>query len=106
MFVSRKTGALRYRSGLAVHHRSRQSTCHSEDSMKAALFERPHVFNVVRRDIRRLAPGEVLVRVDACGICGTDIHIVEGTSRSTPPVVLGHEYAGIVEDHGTVSDIA
>jgi 2-desacetyl-2-hydroxyethyl bacteriochlorophyllide A dehydrogenase len=74
--------------------------------MKAALFERPHVFNVVRRDIRRLAPNEVLVRVDACGICGTDIHIVEGTSRSTPPVVLGHEYSGIVEDHGTVSDIA
>src|SRR5512140_2214941 len=74
--------------------------------MKAALFERPHVFNVVRRDIRRLEPGEVLVRVDACGICGTDIHIVEGTSRSTPPVVLGHEYSGIVEDHGTVSDVA
>ncbi len=73
--------------------------------MKAALFERPHQLNIVRRDIRRLAPNEVLVRVGACGICGTDIHIVEGTSRSTPPVVLGHEYAGIVEDHGMVDDV-
>jgi 2-desacetyl-2-hydroxyethyl bacteriochlorophyllide A dehydrogenase len=74
--------------------------------MKAALFERPGVFNVVQRDLRRLRDGEVLVRVEACGICGTDLHIVEGTSRSTPPVVLGHEYAGIVEDPGDVVGIA
>jgi threonine dehydrogenase-like Zn-dependent dehydrogenase len=31
-------------------------------------------------------------------VCGTDVHILEGTSRSSPPVVLGHEYAGTVED--------
>lgn len=73
--------------------------------MKAALFEKPGVFNVVQRDLRRLRDGEVLVRVEACGICGTDLHIVEGTSRSTPPVVLGHEYAGIVEDPGSVVGI-
>ncbi len=74
--------------------------------MKAALFERPRVFNVVKRDLRRLDENEVLVRVEACGICGTDIHIVEGTSRSTPPVVLGHEYSGTVEDPGRVSTVA
>jgi len=38
--------------------------------------------------------------VEACGICGTDLHIVEGSSRSTPPVVLGHEYAGSIVDMG------
>jgi 2-desacetyl-2-hydroxyethyl bacteriochlorophyllide A dehydrogenase len=74
--------------------------------MKAALFERPGVLRVVKRDIRRLAEGEVLVRVEACGICGTDLHIVEGTSRSTPPVVLGHEFSGVVEDPGTARGIA
>ena len=74
--------------------------------MKAALFERPGVFRVVKRDIRRLGDGEVLLHVEACGICGTDLHIVEGTSRSTPPVVLGHEYSGVVEDPGTVRGIA
>lgn len=45
-----------------------------------------------------------MVKVDACGVCGTDLHIVEGTSRSTPPVVLGHEYAGVVSD--TSPDVA
>jgi len=73
--------------------------------MKAALFEKPGVFNVVNRNLRRLQDGEVLVRVEACGICGTDLHIVDGTSRSTPPVVPGHEYSGIVEDPGNVQGI-
>jgi L-iditol 2-dehydrogenase len=73
--------------------------------MKAVLFEKPGLFRVVQKDLRRLREGEVLVRVHACGICGTDLHIVEGTSRSTPPVVLGHEYAGVVEDAGDVSGI-
>jgi 2-desacetyl-2-hydroxyethyl bacteriochlorophyllide A dehydrogenase len=73
--------------------------------MRAALFEGPGVFNVVKRDLRSLRESEVLVRVEACGICGTDLHIVEGTSRSAPPVVLGHEYCGIVEDPGKVTGI-
>jgi 2-desacetyl-2-hydroxyethyl bacteriochlorophyllide A dehydrogenase len=68
--------------------------------MKAALFERPGSLNVVERPLRRLGHGEVLVQVDACGICGTDVHIVEGKSRSKPPVVLGHEYAGTIVDLG------
>ncbi len=66
--------------------------------MKAALFEKPHVLNLIAKNLRPLGSGEALVRVQACGVCGTDVHIVEGTSRSTPPVVLGHEYAGVVED--------
>jgi 2-desacetyl-2-hydroxyethyl bacteriochlorophyllide A dehydrogenase len=73
--------------------------------MKAALFEKPHALSVVDRPLRALTSDEILVRVDACGVCGTDVHIVEGNSRSTPPVVLGHEYAGVVADpgmHGTV----
>ena len=68
--------------------------------MRAALFERRGVLNVVARPLRALESNEVLVKVDACGVCGTDVHIVEGTSRSTPPVVLGHEYAGTIADSG------
>lgn len=75
--------------------------------MKVAQFERPHVLNVITKPLRTLSEGEVLVQVQACGVCGTDVHIVEGTSRSTPPVVLGHEYAGIVTDVAKgVSNIA
>lgn len=46
---------------------------------------------------------QVLVKNKACGICGTDVHIYEGgkgASEVNPPVVLGHEYAGIVEAVG------
>jgi L-iditol 2-dehydrogenase len=42
------------------------------------------------------APGEVLIRVEACGICGTDRHLLHGTFPSKPPLTLGHEFAGIV----------
>lgn len=57
------------------------------------------------RDIPDLVPedGEVLIRVAACGICGTDVHIYHGDKGSTevyPPVILGHELSGIVEKVG------
>ncbi len=68
--------------------------------MKAVLFEKPHHLNVVQKQLRGLKNNEVMLLVTACGVCGTDLHIVEGSSRSTPPVVLGHEYAGIIEDIG------
>lgn len=69
--------------------------------MKAALFEKPNRLTLVQRDLRPLALNEVLIRVMSCGVCGTDVHIIKGESRSTPPVVLGHEYSGIVEETGS-----
>ena len=66
--------------------------------MRVAQFERPHALKIIDKPLRALNDGEVLVKVEACGVCGTDVHIVDGTSRSTPPVVLGHEYAGTVAD--------
>lgn len=50
-----------------------------------------------------LGPKEVLVNNKACGICGTDVHIYHGEKGSaevTPPVVLGHEFAGVVVEVG------
>lgn len=44
--------------------------------------------------------GWLVIEVAACGICGTDLHILAGTHRSFPPVVLGHEYAGTVVELG------
>jgi propanol-preferring alcohol dehydrogenase len=49
----------------------------------------------------RLKPGEVLLRVRACGVCRTDLHVVEGelaTRRS--PVIPGHQVVGVVEQIG------
>lgn len=45
--------------------------------------------------------GDVLVRVKACGICGSDVHGYDGSSgRRIPPLVMGHEAAGVVERVG------
>ena len=47
-------------------------------------------------------PNEVLVRVKSCGICGSDIHGYDGsTGRRRPPVIMGHEASGIIEQIGT-----
>jgi L-iditol 2-dehydrogenase len=46
-------------------------------------------------------PGEVLIRVEACGVCGSDVHGYDGsTGRRIPPLVMGHEAAGVVADVG------
>ena len=46
-------------------------------------------------------PGEVLVRIRAAGVCGTDLHILDGMIKPDPyPMTLGHEAAGVVEDAG------
>src|SRR3569833_4132666 len=54
-------------------------------------------------DLPRPTPGdnEVLVRVAACGICGSDVHGYDGSSgRRIPPLVMGHEASGLVEAVG------
>lgn len=44
-----------------------------------------------------LADGEALIKIEAAGICGSDRHILHGTYPADYPVVLGHEFSGIVE---------
>lgn len=46
---------------------------------------------------------DVLIKVKACGICGTDVHIYEGdkgAAEVTPPTILGHEFSGVVAEVG------
>jgi 2-desacetyl-2-hydroxyethyl bacteriochlorophyllide A dehydrogenase len=54
------------------------------------------------REVPRPAPGpgEVVVQVAACGICGTDKHIYQGSFLSHYPLTPGHEFSGIVADAG------
>src|SRR5262245_37747928 len=48
-----------------------------------------------------VGPEDVLVRVRACGICGSDVHGFDGsTGRRIPPLVMGHESSGVVEEIG------
>ena len=47
-------------------------------------------------------PDEVLVAVKACGICGSDVHGMDGsTGRRRPPIIMGHEAAGVISKVGS-----
>lgn len=71
----------------------------------AALLEHPGAVEVVDDiEINAPRPGEVLVRVSHCGVCHSDLSVVDGSFPSALPVVLGHEAAGVVEAIG--ADVA
>jgi L-iditol 2-dehydrogenase len=64
--------------------------------MLATRLFAPHDIRTVEVPLPDPAPGEVLVRVEAAGICGTDRHLYLGEFPSAPPLTLGHEFSGIV----------
>ncbi|RFC43834.1 MAG: L-iditol 2-dehydrogenase [Verrucomicrobia bacterium] len=65
--------------------------------MKALTLTAPSQFTFGDVPEPELAPNEVLVAVRACGICGSDIHGMDGSSgRRIPPIIMGHEAAGVI----------
>lgn len=63
--------------------------------MQALVLTAPNSFELRDVPTPMPAPGEVLVRVRACGICGSDVHGIDGsTGRRRPPIIMGHEAAG------------
>lgn len=75
--------------------------------MKALLLSEYNRLDVVDVPMPRPSAGEVLIQVKACGICGSDVHGYDGSSgRRIPPLVMGHEAAGVVAAVGTgVNDL-
>jgi L-iditol 2-dehydrogenase len=69
--------------------------------MKALLLSQYRHLDLTELATPQPQPGEVLLRVAACGICGSDVHGYDGSSgRRIPPIVMGHEAAGIVAEIG------
>ncbi len=69
--------------------------------MKALVLEEYRHLVVEDFPVPTLESGEVLVRVRACGICGSDVHGMDGSSgRRIPPIVMGHEAAGEIAEVG------
>ncbi|MCC6314418.1 MAG: zinc-dependent alcohol dehydrogenase family protein [Thermomicrobiales bacterium] len=64
--------------------------------MRAAVFCEPGIVKVEDRVAPVAGPGEVLLEVNACGVCGTDRHVYEGSYPARFPVIPGHEFAGTV----------
>jgi L-iditol 2-dehydrogenase len=76
-------------------------TAKEASAMKALVLR--EYGKLVYEDVPRpeLAPDEVLVKVEACGICGSDVHGLDGsTGRRQPPLIMGHEASGVVAEAG------
>jgi 2-desacetyl-2-hydroxyethyl bacteriochlorophyllide A dehydrogenase len=70
--------------------------------MKALVLEEYN--KLVYKDVRNpeILGNEVLVKVKACGICGSDVHGIDGsTGRRIPPMIMGHEASGVIVETGT-----
>ena len=70
--------------------------------MKALELIAASTFDLVEMPTPEPGPDDLLVAVRACGICGSDIHGMDGSSgRRIPPLVMGHEASGVVEGWGS-----
>jgi L-iditol 2-dehydrogenase len=70
--------------------------------MKALILSSYRNLEMAELPEPEVGADEVLVRVAACGICGSDVHGYDGSSgRRIPPLVMGHEAAGVVEAVGS-----
>ncbi|CAO3687259.1 unnamed protein product [Rhizopus stolonifer] len=67
--------------------------------MVVASWQKTGSVELISKSIPNLKPGEILIKVAASGICGTDLHICKGeTPHAIEKVVIGHEFSGYVEE--------
>ncbi|HEX3963586.1 MAG TPA: zinc-dependent alcohol dehydrogenase family protein [Trebonia sp.] len=65
--------------------------------MRAIVLDQPGSFRVAELPDPAPGPGQIVVKVECCGVCGTDLHIMDGEFPPTPyPITPGHEFAGTV----------
>ena len=66
------------------------------------MLTEPRKLEIQDSPIPEYGEDEVLIRVKACGICGSDVHGYDGSSgRRIPPLIMGHEAAGVIESCGS-----
>ncbi len=70
--------------------------------MRAAVYHAPGDIRIEEREARAPGPGEVLVEMRACGVCGSDL--MDWYQGPRAPIVLGHEPVGVVVETGPVLD--
>ncbi len=69
--------------------------------MKGILINEPGNYEIKELEIPKLtSPGDVLVKVEGCGLCGTDIHLYKGLGFAKYPVIPGHEFIGKIVKMG------
>src|SRR5512147_2855116 len=72
------------------------------ERMKALVKTRKGPGFVELREVPKpvIGAGEVLIEIKACGICGTDVHVLRDEFPYWPPVILGHEFSGQIVEVG------
>ncbi|MDR7238094.1 zinc-dependent alcohol dehydrogenase [Neobacillus drentensis] len=68
--------------------------------MKAAVFKEARTFEVVEIPVPKPNDDEILLKVDYCGICGSDLHTYTKGLYVNPGQIMGHEFAGVVKEIG------
>jgi D-arabinitol dehydrogenase (NADP+) len=68
--------------------------------MKAVLYDRPRSYALADVPTPGVAPGDVRIRVQQVGVCGTDLHIHHGDFNAVFPLIPGHELVGLVDALG------
>lgn len=72
-----------------------------KNTYRAVVWKGNGNLEIIEKPILKPANDKVLVKVKAAGICGTDLHILSGKHpQAKPPLILGHEFAGVVVDAG------
>jgi L-iditol 2-dehydrogenase len=71
--------------------------------MKAVVLDAVNKIESREVPVDEVKAGEVLVKIEAAGICGSDRHILHGTYPANYPVILGHEFSGIIESAPSTS---
>ena len=70
--------------------------------MKALIYKKPFLMEIEELEKPKPDKDEVVVKVEAVGACGSDVHGFAGkTGRRNPGMVMGHEIAGIISDVGS-----
>ncbi|WP_026929790.1 alcohol dehydrogenase catalytic domain-containing protein [Glycomyces tenuis] len=71
-----------------------------------APFAKSRPVSIGPLELEPPGPGELLVRIEAAGLCHSDLSVVDGSRVRPTPMLLGHEAAGIVEEAGPGADVA
>lgn len=72
-------------------------------NMRALVYNSPKNISVQDVPVPEIGATDVLIKIKYCGVCGTDIHIYNGEGGAfavTPPLIMGHEFSGLVEKVG------
>jgi L-iditol 2-dehydrogenase len=71
------------------------------NNMKALVLTEYNKFEFKDVEKPSVGLGEVLIKIKACAICGSDVHGMDGsTGRRIPPIIMGHEASGVIEQIG------